>query len=66
MSKSVRLYLLDLLDYIARLEDIGAVEPELFFSSVLHQSAVIRNFEVISEIVKRLARKLTDAPPNLP
>ncbi|MFQ3672901.1 MAG: HepT-like ribonuclease domain-containing protein [Aggregatilineales bacterium] len=66
MTKSPRLYLLDLLEYIARLEAIGAIGQDLFFVSVLHQSAAIRNFEVIGEIVKRLPRDLTAMEPDLP
>lgn len=66
MSESQRLYLLDLLEYIGRIETIAAAGKEAFFASTLHQDAAIRNFEVIGEIVKRLAPELTTKYPQIP
>lgn len=65
MSKSQRLYLLDLLEYIGRIEAIAASGKEAFLTSILHQDAAIRNFEVIGEIVKRLAPELTAKHPHI-
>lgn len=39
MSKSQRLYLLDLLEYIGRIEAIAAAGKEAFFDSTIHQDA---------------------------
>ena len=66
MSKSQRLYLLDLLEYIGRIEAIAAQGKEAFFASTLYQDAAIRNFEVIGEIVKRLEPELTAKQPQIP
>lgn len=54
MSKDQRVYLLDLLDRIERIETIAALGEANFRASFVHQDAVIRSFEVIGEIVKRL------------
>jgi uncharacterized protein with HEPN domain len=66
MSKSQRLYLEDLLEYIGRIEAIAAAGKETFLASAIHQDAAIRNFEVIGEIVKRLAPGLTAKHPHIP
>ena len=66
MSKSQRLYLLDLLEHIGRIETIVSAGKEAFFTSKVYQDATIRNFEVIGEIVKRLAPELTVQYPNIP
>ncbi|MCC6612793.1 MAG: DUF86 domain-containing protein [Anaerolineae bacterium] len=59
MSKEVRIYVTDLLERIARIEESIAIGEDAFRNSTLHQDAVIRNFEVIGEIVKRLDTSLT-------
>ncbi len=66
MKKSQRLYLLDLLEYIGRIEAISAAGKEAFFASTVYQDAAIRSFEVIGEIVKRLAPELTAKYPQIP
>jgi uncharacterized protein with HEPN domain len=66
VSKLQRLYLLDLLDYIGRIEAIAGAGKEAFFASTVHQDAAIRSFEVIGEIVKRLAPELTAKVPQIP
>ena len=65
MSKRQKLYLHDILEHIRRIEAAAAVGKETFFTSTLHQDAIIRNFEVIGEIVKRLDAKLTAQHPNI-
>ena len=65
MSKSQRLYLLDILAYIERIETIIADGKATFFTSHMHQDAVIRNFEVIGEIIKRLDPSLTSKYPGI-
>lgn len=66
MSKSQRLYLRDLLECIRRIEAIAAAGRDAFFASTVYQDAAIRNFEVIGEIVKRLAPELTAKVPQIP
>ncbi|MCY4537326.1 MAG: DUF86 domain-containing protein [Chloroflexi bacterium] len=44
----------DILDRIRRIGQYASVGRDEFLSSELHQDAVIRSFEVIGEIVKRL------------
>lgn len=65
MSKSQKLYLLDLLEHIGRIETITLDGKDTFFASTIYQDAVIRNFEVIGEIVKRLAPELKEKQPNI-
>jgi uncharacterized protein with HEPN domain len=65
MTKSQRLYLLDLLEYIRRIETISAEGKSAFLASTIYQDATIRNFEVIGEIVKRLDSQLTTQHPHI-
>lgn len=58
MSKDQRLYLHDILERITRIEEIAAAGEATFRASAMHQDAIIRNFEVIGEIVKRLDEDL--------
>jgi uncharacterized protein with HEPN domain len=51
-------YLRDLLERIERIQQYVQAGEQEFWHSSLTQDAVVRNFEVIGEIVKRL-------PPNL-
>jgi uncharacterized protein with HEPN domain len=59
MSRDQRVYLTDILERIERIEQIANEGEGTFVISVMHQDAMIRNFEVIGEIVKRLDPKLT-------
>ena len=52
--KDDREYLLDLLERIQRIETFTQGGREEFSQSILIQDGVIRNFEVMGEIVKRL------------
>lgn len=58
--KDQRVYLHDILERIARLERYVADGREAFLQSELLQDGVIRSFEVIGEIVKRLDPALTN------
>jgi uncharacterized protein with HEPN domain len=64
--KSVRVYLLECLQY---LDDIITFTAELdevgFIANRKTQLAVIRAFEVLGEIVKRLPSSLLDSQPNI-
>jgi uncharacterized protein with HEPN domain len=59
MTKDQLAYLNDILDRIHRIESYTAIGKEEFLNSDLHQDAVLRSFEVIGEVVKRLDPVLT-------
>lgn len=54
MSRTQRDYLQDMLLYIARIEETTRDGKEAFEKSYVIQDAVIRQYEVIGEIAKRL------------
>lgn len=54
MTKDQRIYCYDILDRIRRIESYTAGGYDDFVDSELIQDGVIRNFEVIGEVVKRL------------
>lgn len=56
----------DILDRIRRIEVYTAGGRETFMSSELHQDGVIRSFEVIGEVVKRLDPDLAAEYPHVP
>ncbi len=64
--KQQRLYVQDILERIRLIEDFTVDGSEVFLDSVLIQKGVIRCFEVIGEIVKRLSPELTAAHPHIP
>ena len=59
MTKDQRLYCQDILDRIRRIENYTAAGRDAFLESELLQDGVIRSFEVIGEVVKRLDPALT-------
>lgn len=63
MSSDPRMNLNDILDRIERYTSRG---KESFMQSELHQDAVIRNFEVIGEAVKRLDKSIIAQQPQVP
>lgn len=65
MSKDLRIYLKDLLERIGRIEETAAAGRSTFYTSYMHQDSIIRSFEVIGEIVKRLPDELTAAHPQI-
>ena len=64
--KSIRVYLLDTLDY---LNDIltftKGFDEQQFTSNRQTQFAVIRAFEVVGEIMKRIPQDLLDTEPDI-
>lgn len=64
--KSVREYLQDALERIERIEKVISKGKAQFLSSDVYQDAVIRNYEVIGEIVKRLPEVLLQTAPAVP
>lgn len=61
-----RLYLQDVQECIRRIETVTAGGRAEFEQSFVVQDVVVRNFEVIGEIVKRLAPELTTDHPHIP
>lgn len=65
MNKNQRIYLRDLLERIERIEHIRDAGETVFRGSFLHQDTLIRNFEVLGEIVKRLDEALLAQQPQV-
>jgi uncharacterized protein with HEPN domain len=64
--KDERLYLEDLLSRIAMIEEFTVEGREDFMTSLKTQEAVIRCFEVIGEIAKRLPADQLAEHPHIP
>ena len=64
MTKDQLPYCRDILDRIRRIEDYTAAGREAFMESESLQDGVIRSFEVIGEVAKRLGRALTERYPQ--
>lgn len=58
--KPTRSLLQDLRLHIERIDQVAAAGEETFYQSFMHQDAIIRNYEVIGEIVKRLPADLLE------
>ncbi|MFN8419016.1 MAG: HepT-like ribonuclease domain-containing protein [Anaerolineae bacterium] len=65
MSRSQIVYLRDILDRIRRIENYTSLGEDKFLDSEVHQDGVIRSFEVIGEIVKRLDVELLEQHPEI-
>lgn len=65
MSKNQRLYLRDILEHIARIEETARQGEATFRQSYMHQDTIIRSFEVIGEIIKRLEPTLLAQQPHI-
>lgn len=65
MSKTARDYLVDLLDYIRKVADFTQEGHSVFMADEKTQFAVIRAYEVIGEIVKRLPPELLETQPEV-
>lgn len=63
--KDERHYLEDMLEHIAHIEDFTAGGKTVFNTSSLVREAVVRCFEIIGEIVKRLSADKLDAYPDI-
>lgn len=61
-----RLYLADIAERIGRIESYTQGGRDVFLQSPLVQDAVIRNFEVIGEGVKRVSQELRQSHPEVP
>ena len=65
MTRDQQIYCRDILDRIRRIETYTAAGRDAFFTSELLQDGVIRSFEVIGEVVKRLDPSLQAQHPEL-
>jgi uncharacterized protein with HEPN domain len=59
-------YLQDLLTHIDKIIRYTKDGRDAFFASEMTQDAVLRNFTVLGEIVKRLGKEFTDNYPHIP
>jgi uncharacterized protein with HEPN domain len=66
MNEITRAYLVEILERTARIQDYTQDGEAAFLADLRTQDAVLRNFEVMGEIVKRLDKsfiELQDLPP---
>jgi len=66
MNDVQRGYLGDLLTHIEKIMRYTQSGREAFFASEMAQDAVLRNFIILGEIVKRLGKDFTDNYPHIP
>jgi uncharacterized protein with HEPN domain len=66
VTKDPRIYLAQILERIERIEDFTDGGRDEFFSDLMVQDAVVRNFEVIGEAAKRVPDDYRAAHPDLP
>lgn len=66
MNDIQRGYLNDLLTHIDKIIRYTQAGREAFFASEMAQDAVLRNFTILGEIVKRLGKEFTDNHPHIP
>ncbi len=64
--KEDRFYLLDMADSIRWIESVAQQGREAFMQARIPQDAVLRNFEIIGEAVKRISPELKQAYPAVP
>lgn len=65
MSEIIRSYLRDLLTHIAYIEQFTADGKNAFLVDRKTQFAVIRAYEVVGEIIKRLPKEMLAEQPNV-
>ena len=64
--KDERVYLIDILERIQRIESYARGSRDAFLDSAMAQDAVIRNFEIIGEAVKQLSEATRTQYPEVP
>lgn len=64
--REYRPYLSDILQRIEMIREFTAHGRDEFKTSLMQQESVIRSFEVIGEIIKRLPSNLLDEQPDVP
>jgi len=63
--KDQRVYLLDIVERIDRILEFTREGREIFMKSSLIQDAVLRNFQVIGEAVKRIDNRFREQHSNV-
>jgi uncharacterized protein with HEPN domain len=63
--KDDRLYLIHILEYIARIEEYTAEGRQVFFADTRTQDAVLRNLQTLAESTQRLSLNLKAAYPDV-
>lgn len=64
--KTERDYLVDILDYVGKIEQFTQEGREAFYADERTQYAVIRCYEVIGEIAKRIPDAILQKQPHIP
>ena len=64
--KEPRVTLLQLRDALARIANYTAIGKERFLAELVYQDAVIRQFEIVGEAVKRLPLAVRERRPDVP
>lgn len=60
-----RLYLLNILESITRIQEYTRDGHDAFVTNRMIQDAVIRNFEIMGEATKRLSQEIREAYPDV-
>jgi uncharacterized protein with HEPN domain len=66
MIDNDRLYLTHIAERIDRIEEYAAPGRNHFMANHQAQDAIMRNFEIIGEAVKRLSDQVLDRTPDVP
>jgi uncharacterized protein with HEPN domain len=64
--KDDRLYLIHILERIARVDSYIGGDREAFFQSSLIQDAILRNLEIIGAAAKRVSAPIRERYPDIP
>ena len=64
--KDTRLYLVQILESIQKIQTFSNRDKQIFLTSILVQDAVYRNFEIIGEAAKRIPNNIRVLSPNIP
>lgn len=64
--KTDKLYVVNIVESIQRIEQYTKEGKETFLASMMIQDAVIRNFEIIGEAVKHLSTQFKETYPDVP
>lgn len=67
MKKDFRVYVEDILESIAKIEEYtNSITEEEFYKSSFHQDAVFRRLEIIGEAVKNIPQEIKDKHVEIP